>query len=164
MPQLLLSADVPSLGRIGDLVEVSEGYARNYLIPQGLGLKPTPSNLKRIEAEKKVVEVKRAKVLKEKKELAKKLEGVELTIVCKCNEQGHLFGSVGPKEITDALREEGYNIGQEQIELDEHIKQVDKYTVPVRFAEDVTAELIVWVAPEKSEEQDEADLGDDDAD
>jgi len=150
MRKLLLRADIPSLGRIGDLVDVSEGDARNCLIPQGLALEPTAANRKKIEEEKKVIEAKRAEELKEKKDLAERLEGFELTIVAEANEQGRLFGSVGPKEITDALSNEGYNIDPDQIELEEHIKQVDKYTVPVHFGEDISCNVVVWVAPEKS--------------
>jgi large subunit ribosomal protein L9 len=163
MPKLLLRADVKSLGHIGDLVEVNEGYARNYLIPQGLALIPTPGNLKRIADEKKHVEAKRAKEAAEKRAIANRIEGVEITIVSKANEQGHLFGSVGPKEITDALREEGYNIAIEQVELEEHIKQVDKYTVSIRFADDIKANISVWVAPEKSDDGSEAAPADDES-
>lgn len=156
MPKLLLRADVTALGRIGDLVDVSAGYARNYLVPQGLAVAPTPANIKVVEQAKKEADARRIEELKEKKRYAEKLDGVEVTIVSRANEQGHLFGSVGPKEIADALKEEGYNVHQDHIHLDEHIKQVDKYTVPVRFGEDIEANVTVWVAPEKIDE-DQAD-------
>jgi len=155
MRKLLLRTDVPSLGYVGDVVEVKEGYARNYLIPQGLAMEPTPANLKSIEQAKKEAEARRAQQLAEKKALAEKLEGLEVTIVSRANEQGHLFGSVGPKEIADAIASEGYTIDERSIRLDEHLKMVDKYTVLVRLAESVEANVVVWVAPEKTEEEGE---------
>lgn len=157
MRTLLLMKDVTSLGYIGDVVKVADGYARNYLIPQGLALEPTDVNMRKIEQAKKQAETWRAKELAEKKAVASRMDGLELTLVAKATDQGHLFGSVGPKEIADALRDEGYNIDEKQIQLGEHIKLVDKYTVPVRLAEDVTAELVVWVAPEKSQEDEDED-------
>jgi len=168
MPKLLLRRDVPSLGRIGDVVNVSEGYARNYLLPHGVAVHPTPGNLKKIEEEKKAYEARRAKELAEKRELANRLQGFEVTISGRANEQGHLFGSVGPKEIAAALAEEGYNIGAEQVVLEEHLKQVGKYEVTIRFADEVTCTLNVWAVAEKVEgaepgDQPPADLDYDDA-
>lgn len=162
MQKLLLRVDVPSLGRIGDVVEVADGYARNYLLPRGLALEPTDGNLKKIEEAKKEYEAIRAKETEEKRALAARLDGLELTLLARSNEQGHLFGSVGPKEIADALSDEGYNIDEGQIDLAEHIKQIDKHTVPVRFDEDISCELIVWVAPEKSDDGVEGTDDDDD--
>jgi large subunit ribosomal protein L9 len=149
MRKLLLNVDVPSLGRIGDVVVVKEGYARNYLIPQGLATKPTPANIKKVEEDKKIVEAQRAQELAGKKAMAQKLNGVEITLVSKANEQGVLFGSIGPQEIADALREEGYNVELKNVILPEHLKQVDKYEVNLEFAPEVTSTITVWVTPTK---------------
>lgn len=149
MRKLLLQADVKALGKIGDIVEVSDGYARNYLVPQGLATEPTPKNIERVEEERKRIEAQRAQELAEKKAMAERLNGVEVTIVVTCNEQGVLFGSVGPKEIADALKEEGYNIDPKNVQLAEHLKQVDKYAVTLELAPEVTSSITVWVAPSK---------------
>jgi large subunit ribosomal protein L9 len=149
MRKLLLKADVKSLGKIGDIVKVSEGYARNYLVPQGLATEPTPKNIERVEEERKKIEARRAQELAEKRALAERLNGVEVTLVVTCNEQGVLFGSVGPKEIADALREEGYNIDPRNVQLADHLKQVEKYSVPLELAPEVTCSVTVWVTPSK---------------
>ena len=149
MRKLLLRTDVPHLGFVGDIVEVKDGYARNYLIPQNLAVEPTPDNIKRIEEEKKIIEAKRAEELKAKKALAERLNGLEITIVANANEQGHLFGSVGPKEIADELLKEGYNIDPENVKLDEHLKLVDKYEVSIELAPEAIATITVWVSPAK---------------
>ena len=99
MRKLLLQSDVQNLGKIGDLVNVSEGYARNFLLPQRLATEPTPKNIERVEEERKGIEAQRDLELKEKTEMAQRLSGVEITIVATANELGVLFGSVGPKEI-----------------------------------------------------------------
>jgi len=149
MPKLLLKADVAKLGRIGDLVEVGEAYARNYLLPQGLAVKPTPANLKVVEEARKIAEAKRLKALEEKRAAAAKVAGAEVSIVAKANDQGHLFGSVSEKDIADALNQNGYNVHASYIRLAEHIKQVDKYEVKVNFGDDIEATITVWVAPAK---------------
>ncbi len=155
MRKLMLCTDLPPLGFVGDIVEVKDGYARNYLIPQNLAVEPTPANIKRVEEQKKIIEAKRAEELKAKKALAQKIDGTEITIVVKANEQGHLFGSVGPKEIADAMKEEGYNIDPDMIKLDEHIKQVDKYEVTIELAPEASSKIVLWVSPAKQEDQEE---------
>ncbi len=149
MRKILLQTDVKALGKIGDVVKVSDGYARNYLLPQGLAIEPTPKNIARVEEEKKVIEARRAQELAEKRKMAERLNGVEVTIVSVANEQGILFGSVGPKEISDALREEGYNVDAKSVILAEHLKQIDKFTVPLELAPEVTCSITVWVTPSK---------------
>jgi large subunit ribosomal protein L9 len=143
---LLLKADVPSLGRIGDLVKVKDGYARNYLLPMGLAIEPTPANIKRVEEEKKIIEARRAQELAEKKAMAERLNGVEVTILSKANEQGILFGSIGPKEIADSLKAEGYNIEPKYVTLAENLKQVGTSDVVLTVAPEVTATIKVTVA------------------
>ncbi len=149
MRKLLLQADVKSLGKIGDIVNVSDGYARNYLLPQALATEPTAKNIARVEEERKRIEAIRAQELAEKKAMAERLNGVEITILSTANELGVLFGSVGPKEIADALREEGYNVDPKNVILADHLKQVGKYSVSLELAPEVTCTVTVWVAPSK---------------
>jgi large subunit ribosomal protein L9 len=149
MRKILLQADVKALGKIGDVVNVSDGYARNYLLPQRLAIEPTPKNIAKVEEEKKIIEARRAQELAEKKKMADRLNGVEITLVSTANEQGILFGSVGPKEISDALREEGYNVEPKCVILAEHLKQIAKFTVPLELAPEVTCSISVWITPSK---------------
>jgi large subunit ribosomal protein L9 len=153
MRKLLLKGDVPGVGQVGDILDVNEGFARNYLIPQGLAIEPTPTNIKKMEEERKVIEVRRAQELAAVKAMAEKINGVEITIVSKANEQGNLFGSIGPQEISAALREEGYNVDAKNVILAENLKQVEKYSINLSFAPEVTATITVWVAPTKDGDQ-----------
>jgi len=145
--KVLLRRNVPKLGHVGEVVDVKTGYARNYLIPQHLAAEPTPANVKAVEAEKaKYLE----QIARERAELEVKataLRGKELTIAARANEEGHLYGSIGPAQIVAALAEQQIHVEPENIVLDEHIRRLDKYDVDVRFAEDITATIHVWVVP-----------------
>jgi large subunit ribosomal protein L9 len=145
--KVLLRQDVPSLGVIGDVVDVRPGYARNYLLPQHVAVEPTDANLKRIEQERK----ERAKREKERMEtlkgIAKRLQGTSVTIRAKANELGHLFGSVTESHIAQALKDEGFDVEPEKIALAQPIRTLDKFRVPIHLAPDVDAEIDVWVVP-----------------
>jgi large subunit ribosomal protein L9 len=149
MRKILLQADVKALGQVGDVVNVSDGYARNYLLPQGMGIEPTPKNIAKMEEEKKLIAARRAQELAEKRKMADRLNGVEITLVSTANEQGILFGSIGQKEISDALREEGYNLEPKNVILAEHLKQLGKFAVSLELAPEVTSSISVWVTPSK---------------
>jgi large subunit ribosomal protein L9 len=146
--KLLLRRDIPKLGLAGDVVEVKEGYARNYLIPHHLAVEPTSANMKVIEADKRRAEEERKRLRVALEEQAGRLREVEVTISAACNPEGHLYGSVGPREIAAALRDEGHDVEAKQIQLREPIKQLDSVTVPVRFADDLTVDVKVWVVRE----------------
>jgi large subunit ribosomal protein L9 len=148
--QLLLKKDVPNLGFVGDVVDVKAGYARNYLIPHHLGVEPTKANMKEIEEAKKVAAAERLRKRTQLEEQAKRVEGVEITISAAANEEGHLYGSVGPREIAAALRDEGHGVEASQVQLHEPIKQLDSRAVTIRFAEDLLAEVKVWVVRERA--------------
>ncbi len=156
MKKLLLTVDLPPLGFTGDVVEVKEGYARNYLIPKGFAIEPSPENLKRIEKAKKQSAERRAKLLAEKKAIAERINGLELTINATANPQGHLFGSVSQKEIADALTKEGYNILPEEIKLQHHIKEIGEYQIKIELAHEVEATVNLKVLSETSETQEES--------
>ena len=152
MKKLLLRRDVAKLGHVGDVVEVSEGYARNYLVPHHLAVEPTPANLKAIEDEKKQAQTAR---LEQRRALELRVEAmadVEVTISAAANEEGHLYGSVGPREIAAALLDEGHDVKTAQVELHHPIRQLDTVMVPIVFAEDLKTEIKVWVVRERASE------------
>jgi large subunit ribosomal protein L9 len=145
--KVLLRRNVSNLGKIGEVVEVKPGYARNYLLPQRLGVQPTKGNLKAVEAEKQQY---LAEVAREREALALKAEairGKEVTITARANEEGLLYGSIGPAQIVAALAEQGVFVDPIHIVLDAAIRRLDKYEVLVRLAEDITATIQVWVVP-----------------
>ena len=146
--KLLLRRDIPKVGLAGDVVEVKEGYARNYLIPQHLGILPTKANMKAIEEDKRRAEEERKRQRVALQEKAKRLQEVEVTIASACNEEGHLYGSVGPREIAAALRDEGHEVETKQVQLHEPIRRLDSVSVPVVFTDDLTVEVKVWVVRE----------------
>ena len=163
--KLLLQRSVEKLGRAGDLVEVTSGYARNYLLPSGLALEPTTANLKRTEQLREIARQEEFEELQELQAQAKTLEGLEVTIPARANEQGHLFGSVGPDEVSQALAQMGFdNVPAKAIIIDPHIKQLDKYTIEIRLSEEAIAHIELWVVPEKapdgSDESDQPDESD----
>ncbi len=145
--KVLLRQTVDKLGHIGDVVNVKPGYARNYLLPQGIGMEPTESNLKAIETAKQAYLQQVAQQRTELEARAKLLDGKEITIAARANEEGHLYGSVGPAQIVAALDNEGFSIEAENVLLDEPINKLDKHEVTIRFSEDVSATISVWVVP-----------------
>ncbi|MDB5325032.1 MAG: ribosomal protein [Phycisphaerales bacterium] len=146
--KILLSESVRHVGRVGDVVEVSPGYARNFLIPKGLAVEPTPGNLKKVEVRKQEV-IKQEKELRAKQEgIIKKLSTVEVTLERRANEQGHLFGSVGANDIAHALVAMGYEVEASDINLSSKLDKIEKYTVEVKFAQDLSTDIKVWVAPD----------------
>ena len=155
--KVLLRRDVANVGLAGDVVEVKQGYARNYLFPQRLGVEPTALNLKQVEEDKRRAAEERKKVREALEREAKRMGNVEVTISAVCNPEGHLYGSVGPREISAALRDEGYAVDAKQIELREPIRQLDSVTVPIVFAEDLKIEVKVWVVREGAASEFEAE-------
>jgi len=145
--KVLLRKNIANVGKIGDLIEVKAGYARNYLLPQGLAYEPSAANIKQVEREKKKYLEELARLRAEIEARAALVNGKEVTISARANEEGHLYGSVGPAQITAALAEQNCFVDAENVVLDEPIRKLDKYEVKLRFAEDVTATISVWVVP-----------------
>lgn len=160
--KLLLRRDIPKLGLVGDVVDVSDGYARNYLLPQRLAVLPTEANLKEIEEEKRRAEAERKARRRRLEEAAQRLANVEVMIHAAANPEGHLYGSVGPREIAAALREEGHDVEPSNVELHETIRQLGTRMVPVVFADDLRVEVKVWVVQEKAAGDLEADADEQD--
>jgi large subunit ribosomal protein L9 len=150
--KVLLCEDIKKLGWLGDVVEVTVGYARNYLLPQGLAKVATDGNIRAIAKEKAKRSEQR---LKERKRLEKAVEavnGAEAVLAAKANEQGGLFGSVTEAMIAANLRAQGFEVADEIIKLPEHIKQLGTHEVSLRFAEDLVATVRVVVVAEQTEE------------
>jgi large subunit ribosomal protein L9 len=147
--KLLLRRDITKLGLAGDVVEVSQGYARNYLLPQRLAVEPTKANMRQIEEDKKRAAAERQARRDAMVRAASRLTNVEVMIHAAANPEGHLYGSVGPREIAAALRDEGHEVETSHVELHETIRDLGNRIVPVVFADDIRAEVKVWVVQEK---------------
>ena len=148
--KVLLCEDVKELGWFGDVVEVSIGYARNYLLPQGLATMPTKSNLRSL-AKEAAKRTEQRKLERERlEEAAAAVEGAEAVVAAKANEQGVLFGSVGAGEIAENLRAQGFRVADEMVQLAEHIKQVGTHKVTLRFDKDLTATANVTIVAESA--------------
>jgi large subunit ribosomal protein L9 len=146
--KLLLKESIKHVGRVGDVVEVSAGYARNYLLPKDLAVEPTPNNVKKIEARRKEIERQEAEKREQQRQLIEKMQGVEVTLERRANEQGHLFGSVSATDIAKALQAQGYEVGAEDVYLPGRLDQINNYTVKIKFAEELETDVKVWVAPD----------------
>src|SRR5512145_3522 len=146
--KLLLKKSIKNVGKVGDVVEVSAGYARNYLLPQDLAVQPTAGNVKKVEAIRQEIERQERERREQQAALIKQLEGVEVTLERKANEQGHLYGAVSATDIAKSLQAQGFNIQPDDVYLPGKLDRVDTYQVAVGFAEDLRATIKVWVAPD----------------
>jgi len=146
--QVLLRKDVDRLGKIGEVVEVKNGYARNYLLPQGFAVPLTPGNLRRVQILKQRTEEERVKRDQEIAGLAENLKSVSITIAAKANEEGHLFGSVSAAMIAEALDAEGYKVDEKTVQLPEPIREVGVVEVPIRLTPELESFCKVWVVAE----------------
>jgi large subunit ribosomal protein L9 len=143
--KVILADDIRGLGHRGDTVTVKPGYARNFLLPQGVAYEATDANVRRLKEEKKKYDEKMLQGKSVAEEAAKKVEGITVTILKKAGEEGHLYGSVTPAEIADALIAKNVEVDRRRIELAEPIRRVGAHTVHVRLHRDVVATLTVDV-------------------
>jgi large subunit ribosomal protein L9 len=146
--EVILKEDIVNLGKMGEVIRVRDGYARNYLLPRGLVIVADKKNLKVFEHQRRVVAGQRERVLKQVQTLGEKLSAVSLTIPVKAGEEGKLFGSVTSLHLEKALKGKGFDIERRKIHLAEPIKALGDYEVPVRLAADVTATVKVSVVAE----------------
>lgn len=146
--KVILTKDVTALGVLGSVVEVARGYARNYLIPQGLAMEATRGNLAQVEQVKARYGELRAKEQEAALANVAQLEGVSVTIAQRVGEGERLYGSVTAAMIITALAAKGFNIDRKQLDLPEPIKKLGSYQVPVRLAPEVKAEITVAVVAE----------------
>jgi large subunit ribosomal protein L9 len=145
---VILREDVEKLGTRGQLVKVAPGYARNFLLPNKMAVAATESNKKIVEQERQAHLRREAKVEGEAKDLGKMLGAVAITISQKAGENDQLFGSVTSKDIAEALEKQGYTIERRKIALEEPIKTLGEFKVPIRLHREVTAEITVTVIKE----------------
>ena len=143
--EVILREDIEKLGSRGQMVKVASGYARNFLLPKKLAVAATGANKKIVEQERQAHLRKEAKQKGEAEDLSKLLNGVSVTIVQKAGENDQLFGSVTSKDVADALAQQNYTIDRRKVQLEEPIKQLGEFKVPVRLHRDVTAEVTVQV-------------------
>ena len=146
--KLLLNESIKNVGKVGDVVEVSPGFARNYLLPKGLAVQPTAENVKRIEVRRKEIEQLEKDRRSQQEAIIAQLATVEVTLERKTNEQGNLFGSVTATDIAKALQAQGLSVLPGDVNLPGRLDRVNNYTVRVKFADDLAADLKVWVAPD----------------
>lgn len=147
--EVILKEDIANLGKIGEVVRVRDGFARNYLLPRGLVLVANTKNLKAFEHQKKVVADQKQKVMRDAQAVGEQLTGVSLTIAMRSGEEGRLFGSVTNMQIEKALKAKGLNVDRRKIHLDEPIKNLGDYEIPIRLAADITVPLRLSVVPEE---------------
>jgi len=155
--KVLLCEDIDRLGWLGDVVEVKTGYARNYLLPQGLAKIANEASIRSIAEEKARRAEQRKLEGKRLEEAVKAIEGAEAVVAAKANEQGHLFGSVNEQQIAANLREQGFEVRDEIVQLPEHIKEIGTHSVTLRFRDDLTATINVVVVPEQDESDADAE-------
>jgi large subunit ribosomal protein L9 len=144
--QVILKEDVPNLGRSGELVAVKPGYGRNYLIPQGLALAATRKNVAQMDHQRKQIEAQAAKTRKDAESVAARLAGASVRIERQVGEGDKLFGSVTARDIEEALAAQGHKVDRRKIALAEPFKALGEFTVDVKVARDVTAQVKVVVA------------------
>jgi large subunit ribosomal protein L9 len=147
--EVILREDIEKLGTRGQVVKVAPGYARNFLLPKRLAVAATEANKKIVEQERQSHLRKEAKLKSEAEDLSKLLTGISVTIMQKAGENDQLFGSVTSKDVADALAAKNFTIDRRKVQLEEPIKQLGEFKVPVRLHKDVTAEVTVVVAKEE---------------
>ncbi len=146
--KVILRRDHETLGKIGDLVDVKDGYARNFLLPRGIAYAALKGNIKSLEEEKKSAEKRNLQDLKAAESLAAELETVSVTIPVQVGEEDKIFGTVTTQMIADALKDKDYDIDKRKIEIEEPIKSLGIYGVSLKLHQNVNAKIKVWVVRE----------------
>lgn len=146
--KVILVKDVPGLGEEGDAKEVAPGYARNYLFPKGLAVEDNLFNRNRMKEQRKRIELRKVKKREEAKTLAEELASISINITAAAQDNDRLFGAIHEADIAKALEEQGYKIDKKNILLEEPIKSLGVYKVPIKIYEDIKSELKVWVVKE----------------
>jgi large subunit ribosomal protein L9 len=146
--QVILLEDIPSLGKVGDMVKVSDGYGRNYLIPRKKAIFATEKNLKALQHEKVLVQQRLSKMKKDATKMVEEIGKLSCTFTKNVGESGKIFGSVTSMDIEAFLKENGFDIDRKKILLDEPIKNLGMHTVTIKLQPETTAHLKVWVVQE----------------
>lgn len=146
--QVILLEDVPSLGKVGDLVGVSDGYGRNYLIPKKKAILATEKSFKVLEHQKRQVQHRMERTKKDAEKTAQQIENLSCTFSKNVGESGKLFGAVTSMEIEAYLKGQGIEVDRKKILLEEPIKNLGMYSIPIKLLPEVTVHLKVWVVQE----------------
>lgn len=146
--KVILMRDVEHVGAVGDIVEVADGYGRNFLIPRGFAVAATARNKRQLEHEQRLREHRILRARQEAQTLAEQLQGVPCHFVRRASEEGKLFGSVTAMDIAEALKAAGFDIDRRRIQLEQPIRALGEYTVPVRLPAETSALIKVSVAAE----------------
>ena len=144
--EVILREDIAELGRSGDVVDVKDGYARNYLIPQSLAIQATRRNLKQLEHQKRVIAKRAERKRAEAATLSERMQDLSITVSKPVGGSDRLYGSVTPRDIIQGLSDEGVQgISRKQVQLDFAIRQLGIYSVPIRLTADHSVDIKVWV-------------------
>lgn len=143
--EIILNQDVERLGKAGTIIKVKDGFARNFLIPNGLAMPKTTANLKKLEQEKLKKTLQSEKTKKEAQDLADRLGHLSLTIPVLTQEEDNLYGSISSSDLARALKEEGFDIDKNSIILDEPIKSLGIYEIPIKLHPEIPCKIKVWV-------------------
>jgi large subunit ribosomal protein L9 len=146
--EVILREDVDRLGKRGERLRVADGYARNFLIPRKLALPATEANTRSFDEESKTRVVRDRKMLRQAEAVAAKLRGVSLTVAAQAGEEDRLYGSVTSGDVADLLAKQGFDIDKRRIHLEEPIKALGVYTVPIKVAAGIEASVKLWVVKE----------------
>jgi large subunit ribosomal protein L9 len=146
--KVILKDDIKSLGKMGQVVNVADGYARNYLVPKGLAVEANTKNIKSLEHEKRIIGEKAKKIKNSAQDLSDKISSVTIVIKANAGEEGKLFGSVTTMDIAEALKNEGIDIDKKRISLDEPIKRLGTYSVSLKLHSEISTQVNVQVVQE----------------
>ncbi len=146
--KILLKQDIESLGNVGDVVNVKNGFARNYLIPQGMAIEATERNLKAFQETHKLSTLRMAKEKRTAEAMAQELAKVSVTATVQVGEEDRVFGAVTSQNIADLLTDKGYEIDRRRILLDEPLKALGVYDIGIKLHSEVEAKIKVWVVKE----------------
>lgn len=146
--KVILKEDVKNLGKMGDIITVAEGHARNFLLPKKFAVEALTENIKALEHQKKMIQEKAKKVKNASQDLAGKISSLTIAIKAKAGEEEKLFGSITSMDIAAALKNEGIDIDKKKISLEEPIKRLGSYAVSIKIHPEITAQLNISVVPE----------------
>lgn len=149
--QVILLERVAKLGQMGDVVNVKDGFARNYLLPQGKALRATPENIRRFEEQKAQLEARNLELKREAEAIAEKLDGKQFVVIRAAADTGALYGSVTARDIAQALTDEGFTVDRRQVTIDRPIKELGLHEITVRLHPEVEVKVIANVARNEEE-------------
>ena len=148
--EVLLRRTIEGVGDVGEIVKVKNGYARNYLFPQGYAAPVTPETLRRVNKDKKVEAVRQERLAKERSEIAERLKDLKLTVEARAGEDGHLYGSVGVRQVIASFLDEDFRFVDRQIRF-ETVRELGEYECTVVLSQDVQVPVVVWVVQDATE-------------